>query len=100
MLVKDVMTHKVITVKPGTRIDEIVQLFLGHHISGVPVLDDAGAVDYFDHAIGIDIDNPRRLLRCNIGVDVASVVGCRGRRRGYRRVSGDVMLLQWRHKLT
>ena len=44
MLVKDVMTHKVITVKPGTRIDEIVQLFLGHHISGVPVLDDAGTL--------------------------------------------------------
>ena len=42
MLVKDVMTKKVITVTPETRIEEIVRLFLKHHISGVPVVDEAG----------------------------------------------------------
>nr|WP_306264856.1 CBS domain-containing protein [Pararhizobium sp. IMCC3301] len=44
MLVKDVMTKKVVTVTPETRIEEIVRLFLKHHISGVPVVDEAGAV--------------------------------------------------------
>lgn len=44
MLVKDVMTKKVITVTPETRIEEIVRLFLKHHISGVPVVEEAGGV--------------------------------------------------------
>jgi len=44
MLVKDVMTTKVVTVTPETRIDEIARLFLDHHISGVPVVDKAGGL--------------------------------------------------------
>ena len=44
MLVKDVMTKKVITVTPETRIEEIARLFLDHHISGVPVLNPDGGL--------------------------------------------------------
>jgi len=44
MLIKDVMTTKVVTVTPETRIDEIARLFLDHHISGVPVVDEAGGL--------------------------------------------------------
>ena len=44
MLVKDVMTKKVVTVSPETRIEEIARLFLKHHISGVPVVDEGGGL--------------------------------------------------------
>lgn len=44
MLVKDVMTKKVVTVAPDTRIEEIARLFLEHHISGVPVLNKDGTL--------------------------------------------------------
>ncbi len=42
MLIKDIMTKKVITVTPETGIEEIARLFLKYHISGVPVVDKAG----------------------------------------------------------
>jgi CBS domain-containing protein len=44
MLVKDVMTKKVVTVTPETPVEEIARCFLDHHISGVPVVDRAGGV--------------------------------------------------------
>lgn len=41
---KDIMTKKVITVKPETSIEELSALFVKHGISGAPVLDDAGGL--------------------------------------------------------
>lgn len=44
MLVRDVMTKKVITVTAQTPVEEIAQLLLDHHISAVPVVDAKGAI--------------------------------------------------------
>jgi CBS domain-containing protein len=41
---KDIMTRKVITVKPDTSIQDLASLLVKHDISGVPVLDDAGSL--------------------------------------------------------
>jgi CBS domain-containing protein len=38
----DVMTRKVITVRPGTTVREAARLFADNHISGAPVVDDEG----------------------------------------------------------
>jgi CBS-domain-containing membrane protein len=39
----DVMQREVITVTPGTRVDEALRLMARHHISGLPVVDETGA---------------------------------------------------------
>jgi len=39
---KDIMTKKVIAVKPDTSIEELSALLVKHGISGAPVVDDAG----------------------------------------------------------
>ncbi len=39
MQAKDIMTTKVVTVSPDTRVEEIAQLLLKHHISAAPVVD-------------------------------------------------------------
>lgn len=44
MLVKDLMTTKVLTVKPYTPISEVADLLHQHHVSGVPVVSDDGIV--------------------------------------------------------
>ena len=44
MLVKDLMTKEVITVKPTAGIHELAELFIKKNISGAPVVDDAGKV--------------------------------------------------------
>ncbi len=41
---KDIMTKKVITVKPGTSIEELSALLVKHGISGAPVVDDEGGL--------------------------------------------------------
>jgi CBS domain-containing protein len=41
---KDIMTKKVITVKPETSIEELSALFVKHGISGAPVVDAAGGL--------------------------------------------------------
>ncbi len=41
---KDIMTKEVITVKPGTSIEELSAILVKNGISGVPVVDDAGAL--------------------------------------------------------
>jgi len=41
---KDIMTRTVVTVKPETSIEELASLLVKHQISGVPVVDDAGAL--------------------------------------------------------
>ena len=42
MLVKDIMTKKVITVKKDASIREIAQTIIDHDISGLPVVDEEG----------------------------------------------------------
>lgn len=44
MQVSDIMTRTVITVTPETAIAEAAQLLLQHRVSGLPVVDPAGAV--------------------------------------------------------
>ena len=44
MKVSDIMTHPVITVTPETTVGEAAELMLEHRISGLPVVDAAGAV--------------------------------------------------------
>ena len=44
MLVKDIMTKNVITVKKDASIREIAQTIIDHDISGLPVVDDEGRV--------------------------------------------------------
>ena len=42
MIVKDIMTKDVVTVKPTTGIHELAELFLKRNISGAPVVNDEG----------------------------------------------------------
>ena len=44
MQARDVMTKPAVTVKPDTPIGEIALLLLQKHISGVPVIDEAGSI--------------------------------------------------------
>ncbi|MEW6516681.1 MAG: CBS domain-containing protein [candidate division FCPU426 bacterium] len=39
---KDIMTKRVLTVKPDTTVKALAQFLLKHHISGAPVVDRAG----------------------------------------------------------
>jgi CBS domain-containing protein len=41
---KDIMTKEVITVKPDTSIEDLASILMKYDISGVPVVDDAGAL--------------------------------------------------------
>lgn len=40
--VKDIMTKEVITISPEANIAKAVEILLGHHINGLPVVDDNG----------------------------------------------------------
>ena len=44
LTVADVMTQPVLSVTPDTPLQQAVQLISDHHISGLPVVDDAGAL--------------------------------------------------------
>ncbi|HEX3095810.1 MAG TPA: CBS domain-containing protein [Patescibacteria group bacterium] len=44
MLVKDLMTSKVITVSPDTKVGDVAQLIHEHHFTGVPVVNKEGRV--------------------------------------------------------
>jgi len=44
MKARDVMVSPVITVKPGATVKEVACILLQHHISALPVVDDAGKV--------------------------------------------------------
>lgn len=44
MFVRDIMTSPAITVQASTRIPEVARLLRAHQISGMPVLDDSGAL--------------------------------------------------------
>jgi CBS-domain-containing membrane protein len=41
---KDIMTREVITVGPRTTVEELARLLMEHHISGAPVVDEAGGL--------------------------------------------------------
>jgi len=64
---KDIMTHDVVTVKPGTSIEELASLLVKNHISGVPVVDDVGAL------YGIVTEND--LISQNKRLHIPTVVG-------------------------
>jgi len=40
MRVRDVMTTAVVTARPDTTFDELVELMLRYRVSGLPVIDD------------------------------------------------------------
>lgn len=63
---KDIMTKNVITVKPGTSVEELSSLLVKHGISGAPVLDDSGAL------YGIVTEND--LIRQNKRLHIPTVV--------------------------
>lgn len=44
MLVKDLMTTKVVTVTPDTLVSEVAELLHSHHFTGVPVVSEEGRV--------------------------------------------------------
>ena len=44
MIVQDLMTRPVITVRPETPVAEVARTMLAHNVSGVPVLDDTGCL--------------------------------------------------------
>lgn len=44
MLVKDLMTTKIITVSPDTKVSEVAAVLHKHHFSGLPVVNDEGHV--------------------------------------------------------
>lgn len=44
---KDIMTRDVVTINPGTTLDEVWKLLRKHHIRGVPVVDDT------QHLVGV-----------------------------------------------
>lgn len=46
-LLKDIMTRDVVTINPGTSLDEVWELLRKHRIRGVPVVDDA------QHLVGV-----------------------------------------------
>jgi CBS-domain-containing membrane protein len=41
---KDIMTKEVVTVKPDTSIEDLAKLLVDNEISGVPVVDESGAL--------------------------------------------------------
>lgn len=63
---KDIMTKDVVTVKPETSIEELSSILVRNEISGVPVLDDAGAL------YGIVTEND--LIRQNKRLHIPTVV--------------------------
>lgn len=44
MKARDVMTTGVVTVTPAMTVKDVANILLNHHISGVPVVDDGGAI--------------------------------------------------------
>lgn len=44
MQVQDIMTRHVLTVRPETTVREVAEILVGHKISGVPVVEEDGAL--------------------------------------------------------
>jgi len=62
--VKDIMTARAVVVRPDTTIDDAIALLLDHHVSGLPVVNDEGAllgviseVDIIDLVYNADIES-------------------------------------------
>lgn len=63
---KDIMTRDVITVRPDTSVEDLAKILVANRISGVPVLDTAGAL------YGIVTEND--LIRQNKRLHIPTVV--------------------------
>jgi CBS-domain-containing membrane protein len=63
---KDIMTKDVITVRPDATVEDLARLLMEHHISGVPVVDDAKKI------VGIVTEND--LIRKNKRLHIPTVV--------------------------
>ncbi len=63
---KDIMTRNVVTVKPDTSIEALASLLMEHHISGTPVVDEAG------NLVGIVTEND--LISRNKRLHIPTVV--------------------------
>ena len=44
MLARDIMTRTILSVTPDHSIRHAAQIMLDHHVSGLPVIDDAGGL--------------------------------------------------------
>ena len=44
MQVQDIMTKKVLTVRPETTVREVAEILVSHKISGVPVVEEDGSL--------------------------------------------------------
>lgn len=64
---KDIMTERVMTVKPETSLEEFAGLLVKHDISGAPVIDDSGGL------YGIVTEND--LISQNKRLHIPTVVG-------------------------
>jgi CBS domain-containing protein len=60
----EIMTHPVVTIAPEARLTDAIKLLLRHHISGLPVVDAAGALvgiltehDILNFALSGDADD-------------------------------------------
>jgi CBS domain-containing protein len=68
----DVMTRKVITVSPETRVEDAAALMAEHRITGLPVLDDHGSVIGMISDFDV-IGKPGRIVRDIMTTQVISV---------------------------
>ncbi len=66
LIAKDIMTRDVLVVKPDTSIEELSSILVNNEISGVPVVDDTGAL------IGIVTEND--LISRNKRLHIPTVV--------------------------
>ncbi|MCI6086431.1 CBS domain-containing protein [Selenomonas sp.] len=44
MQVQDIMTKKVLTVRPETTVREVAEILVSHKLSGVPVVEEDGSL--------------------------------------------------------
>ena len=80
MTARDVMTQPVVGVRPETPLREVARLLIDHRISGLPVVDEMGAVlgivseaDFLIKEQGAEAVQHRRLARI-LGESTTSLV--------------------------
>jgi CBS domain-containing protein len=94
MQAKDIMSANVITISPDTHVGEIVRILLGHHISGLPVVDQGRVVGMVGegellhrHEIGTEGERPKTWWERLLGSEPGSAIYVRS--HGVR--AGDIM---------
>ncbi|HXV29443.1 MAG TPA: CBS domain-containing protein, partial [Sinorhizobium sp.] len=93
MLVKDVMTTKVVKLSPDNSVRQAAKLMFEHHVSGIPVVDDEG------HLLGVisegdlirrtELCSEASVLVANLALDPDDRANAFARRCSWR--VGDVM---------